>query len=533
MNQKKLVDLTVLAVAIVGSLILINIVGVKLFGRLDFTRDRQFSLSKATKDTLAELKGPVTVRAYFTADLPPQYSANARYIKDILDEYYSNSNDNFRYEFIDPATAETAADKEKKKEVKHDIFGRAVREPTSIERELETLGIPPVQVQVNEDDKVEVKRAYMGIAVIAGEKKEVIPVVQNSAGFEYDLTTLIRKLTRAKLPKIALIDGHQGFDTDKEISNAWQLLARNYQMIKVDLTQQKEIPVDVDAIIIASPKTPFSQDEKRALDAFVMSGRGAAFLLDVIRPDMQTMQSEPANHGLDDLMQAYGVTVGPGLVVDSNCARIRVKQIRGNMQFIQPVAYPFIPFSQALDRQHPLTRGLANVAFPFISPVYVNTSDNDTIKVEKLIQSSSQSWLQKPPYNLDPMQRWTMDMVNDEGAKNLIVTLSGALKSYANPNNHANNARVIVAGGASFIHDQFLSQTNATLLMNLVDWMLLDDALLAVRSRGLAAAPLNETSDMGRAAAKWINIIGVPFVLVGFGLVRWQLRERRRKNIKV
>ena len=29
--------------------------------------------------------------------------------------------------------------KEKKKDVKHDIFGRAVREATSIERELQTL----------------------------------------------------------------------------------------------------------------------------------------------------------------------------------------------------------------------------------------------------------------------------------------------------------------------------------------------------------------------------------------------------------
>jgi hypothetical protein len=162
--KKKAIDSTVSAIAVVGILIALNVIGISLFGRADLTEDKRFTLSEASRDAVRSLETPVTVQAYFTKDLPPPYSTNARYVKDLLEEYYNASADNFRYEIVDPTGEETDADKEKKKDVKQDIFGRQVREATSMEKELQTLGIPPVQVRVNEDDKLEVKRAYMGIA---------------------------------------------------------------------------------------------------------------------------------------------------------------------------------------------------------------------------------------------------------------------------------------------------------------------------------------------------------------------------------
>ena len=406
-----------------------------------------------------------------------------------------------------------------------------MRESTSVERELEGMGIPPVQVRVNEADKLEVKRAYMGLAILYGDKKEVIPVVKETSGLEYDLTTLIRKLTRDKTPKIALIGGHQGLAPEKDISRAWQLLSQTYQLSTIDLTQQKEIPADIDAILVIGPKTPFSDEEKHAIDAFVMSGRGAAFLLDAVRPDLQTLQTEDTQPGLADLLKAYGVEVAPGLVLDAECAMINVTQMRGAMRIVQPVSYPFVPTPKALDPHHPLTRGIGNVSFPFMSPVSVAFADSDGIKAETLVKSSPRSWVQSPPYNLDPLQRWTADMVKDEGAKGLIVTVSGPVKSYATAGTAATNARILVAGGSSFMADKFLSPGNEALVMNLVDWLVLDEALLAVRSRGLAAAPLSDIGEGGRAAVKYLNIAGVPLALVGFGLVRWRSRERRRREV--
>jgi len=531
-QKKKTLDRTLLVVGVVGSLALVNVIGaVKVFGRLDLTADRQFTLSQATRETLDGLKDPVTVRAYFSADLPAPYSTNARYVKDLLDEYYAKGHGNFRYEFVDPAAEESDADKDKKKDVKHDIFGRAVREATAVERELQSLGIPPVQVRVNEADKLEVKRAYMGLAINFGDKKEVLPVVKETAGLEYDLTTLLRKLTRAKTPKIGLVAGHDSPSTDKELSRAWQLLGQTYATTQVDLTKEAEVPADVDALLVVGPKTPFSDAEKRALDKFVMSGKGAAFLLDAIRPDLSTMQTTDMTPGLGDLLKTWGVDVKPGLVLDAECAMINITQQRGGMRITQPVSYPFMPVPKGLDPHHPLTRGLGNVAFAFMSPLDVAESDGN-VKREVLVKSSPRAWVQEPPYNLDPLQRWTQDMVKDEGQKSLVVAVSGQLKSFAG-GEPAKNARVLVAGGASFMSDQFLSPGNEALVLNVVDWLVLDEALLAVRSRGLGAAPLADVGEYARSAVKYVNIAGVPLALVAFGLVRWRVREKRRKEVSV
>ncbi len=531
MAYKKVIDRSLLATLVIGCLVLVNVIGVKVFGRADLTADKQYTLSRATKSVLSSLKDPLTVRAYFTADLPAEQSSNARYVKDLLDEYYNAASGNFRYEFIDPAASETDADKEKKKDIKHDIFGRAVREATSVEQELQSLGIPPVQVRVNEADKIEVKRAYMGLALFYGDKKEVIPVVKDTTELEYDLTLLIRKLSREKTPKIALIGGHDGYTAQGGIGRAWQLLGQNYELVTVDLTQHKEIPADVDAALVAGPMTPFGDEEKRALDAFIMSGKSAAFLLDTIRPELQTLESRAAEHGLGDLLASYGVDILPGLVLDAECAMINVAQQRGFMRIMQPVSYPFIATPRALDAEHPLTRGIGNVSFPFMSALAATADPGEGVKVASIVRSSPRSWIQEAPFNLDPMQRWTADMVKEEGIKNLVMSASGPLKSYANEGLMATNARVLVAGGATFMTDQFLSPGNEALLLNLVDWLVLDEALLEVRTRGLGAAPLAELGEGARKAVKLINIAGLPFAFVVLGVVRWRLRERRRSQV--
>ncbi|MBI5546203.1 MAG: GldG family protein [Deltaproteobacteria bacterium] len=531
--MKKGLETTTLAAAVLGSLVLINIIGLGLFGRLDLTCGKEFTLSSATRATLKDLSDPVTVRAYFSKDLPPPHASTARYVKDLLEEYYASSGGNLRYEFIDPTSEETDSDKEKKKEVKSDIFGRAVREETSVERELRLLGIPPVQVRVNEGDKLEVKRAYMGISVQLSDKKEVIPVVSDTAGLEYDLTTALRKVARAKAPKVALLAGHDGPDPAKEMSRLQGLLGQLYEVTSLDLTQKAEIPDDVVALLVVGPKTPLSDAEQRAVDKFVMSGRSVAFLLGAVAPDLQTLNANPAEHGLTAMLSAYGVTLSPGLVIDPECASINVQQQRGFMRVSQPVRFPFVPVPKTLDGKHPLTRGLAEVAFPFMSPLELSGTSGEGAQTEILVKSSKESFVQQPPFNLDPFQSWTRDSVQGTpGEQAMVATLSGTLKS-AFPGGEgpaqASNARVLVAGGYMFVLDQFLSPGNQALALNLFDWLVQDDALLAVRTRGLNAAPLDDKiSDTARNSLKYANILGLPVLLMGFGLVRWRMREARR-----
>ena len=50
-----------------------------------------------------------------------------------------------------------------------------------------------MQLQVIENDKVEIKKVYMGSVLLYEDKREVIPVIQTSTGLEYDITTKIKK----------------------------------------------------------------------------------------------------------------------------------------------------------------------------------------------------------------------------------------------------------------------------------------------------------------------------------------------------
>lgn len=544
MSKQKTLDLTVLVAAVLGSLIMLNIISVSFFNRLDLTEGKEFTLSQATVDMLKGLKDPVTVTAYFSKDMPPPFSTNARYVKDLLEEYYSYAGSNLRYQFIDPLSEETAEDKEKKKEMKRDIFGNQMREETGVEKELRLVGIPPVQVRVNEDDKIEVKRAYMGIAISFGDKKEAIPVVQNTGGLEYDLTTMIRKVTRDKAPKIGIVVGHESPDLSREMGSMYGLLGQLYDVTTVDLGQASTVPEDVDALLIVGPKTAFSEAEQRAIDGFIMSGRSVAFLLGPMAPDLQTLTPNPTSHGLGGLLASYGVKIEDGVVLDAECATMNVAQQRGFLRISQPVRYPFIPVPKGLDPDHPLTRGLAQVSFPFSAALDISIPEGSGTKAEALVTSSDKSWLQPPPYNLDPMQKWEQAQLGEAKVHNIVVTLSGPMKSHFAPSPESgmsvdseaagpttvDKARILVSGSHLFVLDQFMSKGNEALVLNLVDWLVLDEALLAVRSRGLQAAPLDEVEDSNRQLIKWGNVIGLPFAFVAFGLVRWRMREGRRTN---
>ena len=275
-STKGIGDRTSYAFAVIGIVVLVNILGVSWFMRADLTKDGLYSLSEASRQTVESLQDPISIRAYFTSDLPAPYSSNSRYVKDLLDEYATYSNGMLQYEFIDPLKAETEEDKLKRKEVKQDIFGRSVRERTTKEFELLSLGIPSVQIRVNEGDKLEVKQAYMGIVLRYGDKHEVIPLVQNTSNLEYDLTSLIRKLVRLDTPVVGFITGHGGPDLRQDLGRTYGLIEELYDVEEINLAEEPNIPDSVDGIIVAGAVTPFNDAEQRAIDQFIMTGKGDA-----------------------------------------------------------------------------------------------------------------------------------------------------------------------------------------------------------------------------------------------------------------
>lgn len=531
--------------ALIGCLVLLNILGLRTFFRLDATRDALYTLSDASKDTMAGLEDPVTVTAYFTDDLPPPYSSNARYVRDLLEEFRAASKGRLSFEFLDPMTQETAEDQEARKEMKRDIFGRVFREPTSVERELAQEGIQPVEIRVIEDDQMQTKRAYMGIVIKHQEKKEVIPVVQDIRTLEYDLTTLVRKLTRPKTPVLGVVQGHEAPALHDKLTTLRTLLSQMYEVRPVDLSAQERVDADIDALLVVGPRTALQPNELRALDQFVMEGKSVAFFLDSVQVDLKTFVPSEATHGLGPLLETWGIQLGDKLVADVESAQLNVQERRGFMLVSMPVPYPFIPMLERLEGESPVTEGLSGVTLPFTTSVTATAPEGAQATV--LARSSRKSWLESKPYNIDPRRDWRTETVTPDGPHPLMIQVSGKLKSHFAAEAQSSTAsgtpvlaeskgepRIIVAGGSAALWDDFMGRANQALLLNVADWLLLDPALLAMRTRGLAEVPLEQDlSATTRNTAKFGNAIGLPIALAALGLVRWRMREARRATVTV
>ena len=85
--KQKLFFTTIL---IIGILLIVNLLANEFHVRVDLTDEKQYTLSKATKDILNELEEPVTIKAYFSKDLPPNIAKTRQDFQEMLVEYYMN-----------------------------------------------------------------------------------------------------------------------------------------------------------------------------------------------------------------------------------------------------------------------------------------------------------------------------------------------------------------------------------------------------------------------------------------------------------
>ncbi len=150
-------------------IVLINLIGLKLYFRFDLTSNSAYSLSETSREVLSSLKSPLTVRVFFSEDLPAPYNNVERYLRDLLEEYADYGGRNFQYRFINPAH-------EKNK------------------KELEDYGVRPVKVSEYKKDKISVREAYMAVAIEHGDLVERMDSITTPEGLEYQITSTIKKM---------------------------------------------------------------------------------------------------------------------------------------------------------------------------------------------------------------------------------------------------------------------------------------------------------------------------------------------------
>jgi len=154
-----------IACAVIAAVALANYVSGKFFYRLDLTENRQYTVSDATKRILKGLDDIVSVKAFFSKELPPETHSRVSAVRDLLSEYKNIAGGKLRVTWEDPAESD-------------EVRGMAM-----------SLGVPEIRLQTFKRDKAETMLGFMGIGIMYADKKESIPIVQNLE----TLSTILRK----------------------------------------------------------------------------------------------------------------------------------------------------------------------------------------------------------------------------------------------------------------------------------------------------------------------------------------------------
>ena len=233
--------------------------------RLDLTADRLFTLSPGTRNILASLKEPITLKLFFSNELAgkaPPLRLYGQRVRELLEEYASRSHGKIRLEIIDPEPFSDAED-------------RAVQAGVQ--------GIPL--------DDGSGQPAYFGLVGTNGtDHREVIPFFsQNRERFlEHDLTRLVYALTDPPRPVVAVISGMDLTYGPGGMMAAMRGQARPYAFIHLlrdsfDLRILKPdvaaIDKDVSVLLVARPQT-LSDSALLAIDQYLLGGGKAVVYVD-------------------------------------------------------------------------------------------------------------------------------------------------------------------------------------------------------------------------------------------------------------
>lgn len=158
------------------------------WARADVTEGNIYSISDVTRNYLAQLREPLLIRGYFSAQTHPLLAPLIPQLRDLMKEYEIAGKGKVRIEIIDPA------------------------EDPKLEQEAgETYGIKPVPFQIASRYKASVVNSYFDILVKYGDQHEVLNF-QDLIEFkaygpenvdvrlrnpEYDLTEAVKKVLYA------------------------------------------------------------------------------------------------------------------------------------------------------------------------------------------------------------------------------------------------------------------------------------------------------------------------------------------------
>ncbi|MBI89580.1 MAG: hypothetical protein CMG60_05775 [Candidatus Marinimicrobia bacterium] len=508
----------IFVVALVTGLILLNLTSRDIFHRFDLTDNKKFSLSNSSESIVSKLDDLLTIKVYFSDDLPNELGNTRRYLQDILEEYRALSK-NVKFFFHDPESDAELEEKARKD------------------------GIQPVQMQALENDQMVVKKVYLGMVLLFENKKEIIPLIQTTAGLEYMISTKIKSLINIDKKTVGLM--HLSNVEQPKTENLTTQLNQHYNFRSID--PKNPIPGNINVLLVTGTTDSINEKTLDNLNQYLRSGNRMLFTQSGVNTDIQTQQANPIESNVFDFLKKYRLDLQKNLVLDSKCGNVQVRQSVGLFSMNRAVQYPFFPIVDSFNIYDTLSNIIVNnleqVLPLFPSEIIIDTLQNDEVKnVVHLFKSSNNSGKMESNFMLspDPQQNPFLKMLGQDGK---ILAASSRL---------SNNGELMLLSDSKFLSDEggMSIPDNVVFLMNAVDYLAGDKDLISLRSREITSRPLDilQLPDNVRASMtqeeidkeqdkikkrwKLANLVLPSLLIIGFGIFRMKKEKEQAEVLK-
>lgn len=374
---------------IIGIAIFLNILGNAFFTHIDLTEEGRFTLAKPTQAMLEDLEDVVYVEVLLEGDFPAGFKRLQRSVREMLNDFRSESGGSIDYQFIDPMQG--TADNVKQRQAK-----------------LAEDGIVPTNLRVKDTDGTSEKLIYPYARVMYKGRTAVVDFLDEQAPgnpeqqlnysisqLEYKMANALYKLKLGVRETVAFSTGHGEIDEFERVEMV-KSLRPYYDVGTFHMDSSTVIPQRVKVLIVAKPKLPFSDRDKFMIDQYVMNGGKVIWLIDRLNVELDSLRNNNSyvardyDLDLDGMLFKYGVRVNPDLVLDLQCSRIpMVIDHTGKTELFQWFYNPIvIPRTD-----HPMVKSLDGINLMY--PSSIDTIKTKTpVKKTVLLSSSEYSRIQ-------------------------------------------------------------------------------------------------------------------------------------------
>jgi gliding-associated putative ABC transporter substrate-binding component GldG len=544
--------------------------------KFDLTAEKRHSLTAATIAMLDTLPDDMYVRCYLHGEFPAGYKHLEQSIKERLQEFRDYSHERIDYEFIDPYES---GDNKTIKEVFKALDEKGLKfSNISFEEEgvQATKLIWPCAI-------IEYHGKEYPIQFLKSEapamSDEMIAASVNH--LEYELSNSIRKITRTEKPAVALLSGHRELDP-LHLADFIYGMRENYdvELVRID-SQLNALSEKIaglpdrrnlySAMIIAGPDSLVSDRDRFIIDQFIMNGGKVLWMLDALKINMDSLRREESvmaasnENGLYEMLFEYGVRLNRALVIDYQSAPIILDHgPMGNQRNYVDRNNYYSPLFLSNTQKHPITANLDPLKMEFAGSLDSVNQNPEVLKIP-LLRSSKLSKELRAPVRVD---LGLLEMSQDYFASNnqpervMAMILEGKFpsafkdqtplqikqnESIAFKEKSKTTRMIVIADGDMAYNDvdfrgnrpmplalgydpQFrrVLYDNKEFLLNCMNYLMDDQALITVRSRAIELRKLNMAAvEKDHTNIVLVNAVFPVLLVMGFGMLRIRLRKRK------